>query len=300
MKPSDLRGLIKNPESISALTFEEILPILLDVRTVLTRERLLIELEIDTPNEEIYVIGDIHGNLNTLTKLMEMVNINNPKHVIFLGDIVDRGPKQLECLLIVLSLKVLEPERYVLLKGNHETLEMNQYYGFYQVFMEKFNDHAKFNQLLSVYDVIPFCAIVNNTVLCVHGGISENREVLTEIKGLIRRDLDDAAYNKISEDLFQIIWNDPKPALRGFEQSFRGGDIKFFGEDVFNEFMEYNNLEYLIRAHECFIEGYRWFFQGRLLSIFSSANYRGRDYPNPASYAIIKNNKVYPYNLKAS
>ena len=114
MKPSDLRHLIKNPDSISALTFNDILPILQDVRSILKRENLLIELDINRHDEEIYVIGDIHGNLNSLTKLMEEITRNNPKHVIFLGDIVDRGPKQLECLLIVLSLKILEPERYFL------------------------------------------------------------------------------------------------------------------------------------------------------------------------------------------
>ena len=300
MKRSDLRDLINNPDSIFALSFEDILPILRDSRNILRSEKLLIELEIDISDDEIYVIGDIHGNLNSLTKLMDVINKNNPKHVIFLGDIVDRGPKQLECLLTVLSLKILEPERYIILKGNHETLEMNQYYGFYEVFMNKYYDSIKFNQLLSVYDVLPFCAIVNDSILCLHGGIPENREVLKEAKGLIRRDLNQTTLNRIREDIFQIMWNDPKPALRGFEQSFRGGDIKFFGEDVFNEFMKYNNLEYLIRAHECFIEGYRWFFHERLLSIFSSANYRGSDYPNPASYAIIKNNKVFPHNLDLS
>ena len=298
MKPSDLRYLIKIPNSISTLTFEEILPILQDVRSILKREKLLIELKTNNSEEEIYVIGDIHGNLNSLTKLMEMITKNNPKHVIFLGDIVDRGPMQLECLLMVLSLKILEPKRFYLLKGNHETLEMNQYYGFFQVFMNKFKDSNYFNQILSVYDVLPFCAIVDNSILCLHGGIPENQEILKEIKGLTRGDLNESAFNRISEDLFQMIWNDPKPALRGFEQSFRGGDIKFFGEDVFNDFMQTNKLDYLIRAHECFMEGYRWFFKERLLSIFSSANYRGIDYSNPASYAIIKNNMVFPHNLE--
>lgn len=300
IKPSDLRDLIKNPDSISNLTFNEISPILQKVKSILKREPLLIELEINRSDKEIYVIGDIHGNLYSLTKLIEMINKNNPKRVIFLGDLVDRGPKQLECLLIVLSLKILEPKRYYLLKGNHETLEMNQYYGFFQVFMNKFNDSKNFNQLLSVYDALPFCAIVNNSILCLHGGIPENQEILKKLKRLTWKNLDDSVFNKIGKDLFQIMWNDPKPNIKGFEQSFRGGDIKFFGEDVFIEFIKKNKLDYLIRAHECFMEGYRWFFQDRLLSIFSSANYRGVDYPNPASYAIIKNNKVHPYNIEVS
>lgn len=300
IKPSDLRELIKNPDSISNITFDDISPILLQSKKALTRESLLLELEIDRSDEEIYVVGDIHGNLNSLTKLLEIIKKNDPKKVIFLGDFVDRGLKQLECLLTVLSLKILEPNRYYLLKGNHETLEMNQKYGFFQVFMNKFNDSKNFNQVLNVYDALPFCAIVNNSVLCLHGGIPENQEILKKMKGLIHKNLDDLLLNNISKDLIQIIWNDPKPNLKGFEQSFRGGDIRFFGEDVFIEFMEHNRLNYLIRAHEYFKEGYRWFFQDRLLSIFSSANYRGADYPNPASYAIIKDNKVYPCYIESS
>ena len=48
--------------------------------------------------DEVYVIGDIHGNLDTLMKLVEIIDNNDPQFVLFLGDIVDRGPKQLECL----------------------------------------------------------------------------------------------------------------------------------------------------------------------------------------------------------
>ncbi len=99
---------------------------------------------------------------------------------------------------------------------------------------------------------------------------------------------------KIGISIYQIMWNDPKEKLEGFQESFRGPGIFLFGKDVFNKFMEANNLDFLIRAHECFSEGYRWFFNERLLSIFSSENYRGPSYPNPGSYAIIKNNVVIP------
>ena len=58
------------------------------------------------------------------------------------------------------------------------------------------------------------------------------------------------------------------------------------------------NLKYLIRAHEVFPEGYKFFFNNQLLSIFSSANYRGMYTPNPASYAIIKDKEIYVKILK--
>jgi serine/threonine-protein phosphatase PP1 catalytic subunit len=82
--------------------------------------------------------------------------------------------------------------------------------------------------------------------------------------------------------------------ILNFSNSFRGPGIKFFGQRAFDAFMKKNNLQLLIRAHECFPEGYRWFFNKRLLSIFSSANYRGYFSPNPGSYAIIRDNNLIP------
>ncbi|MFX1591473.1 MAG: metallophosphoesterase [Promethearchaeota archaeon] len=294
---SFLYDLIRNPQKISKLKFDNITEILRTVNNILEEENLLLEFNLKQKIEDVYVIGDIHGNLKTLIKLIEIINKNNPKLVIFLGDIVDRGPKQLECLLIVLALKILFPLKYYLLKGNHETLEMNQYYGFFQDFILRFNDPSKFSEILNFYNLIPICALINGTVLCLHGGIPQDNDILKKLKGKKCKDFN-TLLKSIKQGIFQIMWNDPKSGLHGFSNSFRGAGIKFFGSDVFENFMEHNNLKYLIRAHECFPEGYRWFFNKRLLSIFSSANYRGIFSPNPASYAIIRNNEIIPKILE--
>ncbi len=288
-----LKDMIKNPHLFSNLKFDDIIKILQNAKKIFENENILLEFNLKNKDEMIYVIGDIHGNFETLVKLIEIIEEKNPNMVIFLGDIVDRGPKQLECLLIVLTLKILNPQRYYLLRGNHETLEMNQYYGFFQDFMHKFKDSKKFNEILTVYDVLPICALINSTILCLHGGISQDTEILKKLKGYKTKDMI-KIFKSISKGIFQIMWNDPKSELQGFANSFRGSGIYFFGEDAFNNFMRNNNLEYLIRAHECFPEGYRWFFKKKLLSIFSSANYRGSYSPNPASFALIRNNKIIP------
>ncbi len=289
----DLKDMIKNPQLFSDLEFDVISKILLNAKKIFENENILLEFNLKNRDKEIYVIGDIHGNFETLVKLVETIEENNPELVIFLGDIVDRGPKQLECLLIVLTLKILNPQKYYLLRGNHETLEMNQYYGFFQDFINKFYDSNKFNEILTVYNVLPICAIINNIILCLHGGIPQDKEILKKTKGKKTKNIN-LIFNSINQGLYQIMWNDPKSELQGFANSFRGSGIYFFGEEAFNNFMRNNNLEYLIRAHECFPEGYRWFFKKRLLSIFSSANYRGFYTPNPASFAIIRNNKIIP------
>jgi len=292
-----LKDLIDNPHLLSDLRFEEISKIMESVKRILENENLLLEFNLKNSKRDSYVIGDIHGNLETLLGIYELIDKNHPELVIFLGDIVDRGSKQLECLLFILVLKILNPHKYYILRGNHETLEMNKYYGFFQEFINRFKDPNKFEEILAVYSSIPICAIVNSTILCVHGGIPQDREILQKIKGVKTKNIS-AIFESISQSLIQIMWNDPKKELQGFTESFRGPGIKFFGEDVFDIFMSMNNLKLLIRSHECFPEGFRWFFHNRLLSIFSSANYRGSFSPNPASFAVIKRNEIIPRILK--
>ncbi len=285
-----LNDIIANPYKISELEFHTISQVLSKAVDILKEETLLLELTVKDINKEVFVIGDLHGNMKSLLKIIKTIEQANPKYVIFLGDIVDRGPYQLECLILILALKIKQPNKYFFLKGNHESLEINQSYGFYQDFIFKFKDQKKFKDVLALYKVLPICAVVNRTVLCLHGGIPEDFEVLEKLKGVKTQD-PASLFKNVAKSLKQIMWNDPKSNLTGFSDSFRGIDIKNFGEDVFTDFMEKNKLNYLIRSHELYPEGYKWFFNKRLLTIFSSANYRGK---NPASYAIIKNSLIIP------
>ncbi len=307
LERSFLYDLIRNPKLISKIKFIELSRILYQAKEIFKNENILLELSLNNPNEEAIIIGDIHGNLKSLKILIDIINKKKPKLVIFLGDLVDRGPHQLECLVIILALKILEPNRFYIIRGNHETLEMNQNYGFYYEIMQKFiedsgsfefgkfseyDDDNIFSDILSVYLVLPYCVILNNIFFLVHGGIPEDKKILKKLKGLKPLELLDLTSNSIEKGIFQMMWNDPSEDSRGFIDNLRGGGIKYFGKEVFNKFMKANNLQFLIRSHECFPEGYRWFFNHRLLTIFSSSNYRGGFRPNPATYAIIKNNEI--------
>ena len=290
IEKSLISNIIANPYKISELEFPTISQIIHKAVDILKEEYLILELNFSESDEQAFVIGDIHGNLNSLQRLVEIIEQDNPKYVIFLGDIVDRGPYQLECLILVLALKIQQVNKYYLIKGNHESLEINQYYGFFQDFINRFKEPKKFEEVLAFYKVLPLSAMINKTVLGLHGGIPEEIDILKKIKSIKTQDSDLVSKNS-AKSLMQILWNDPKSKLNGFSDSFRGIGIKNFGEDVFNDFMRENKLNYLIRSHEAFPEGYKWFFNKKLLSIFSSANYRGK---NPASYAIITKDSIRP------
>ncbi|MHA1804186.1 MAG: metallophosphoesterase [Promethearchaeota archaeon] len=301
MEKSFLEKLLKNPDKISNLKFDEISPIISEAKTIIQEETLIMDLQMKNEDDIALVIGDIHGNLESLKNFLNMIKKDQPAHVIFLGDIVDRGAKQLECLITVLCLKILEPKRYVFLRGNHETIEMNRYYGFYDDFHYRFGNKGRYSEIASLYEVLPICTIVNEKIACLHGGIPEYIDVFNELKDKRAVDLFDHEDSSLEEAIYQILWNDPKEGLKGYMGSYRGPGIKFFGEDVFEEFLEKNNLNYVIRAHECFEGvGYRWFFNGRLLSLFSSENYRGDFFPNPAGYALIQNTQISPEEFVSS
>ena len=293
IEQSLLNKIIKNPYLISKLNYNQLILVFREAVKLFRKENMILELKKEDPQDKVIVIGDLHGDLKSLIKLIEIIKLENPKNVIFLGDIVDRGLYQLECLILILALKIKDSNKYYLLRGNHETLEVNRNYGFFQDFLNRFKDPKKFNQVTAIYNALPYSALVNESILCLHGGIPEEFSVINRLRGIKTSEIN-LTYENTAKSLLQIMWNDPKHNLKGFKESFRGREIKFFGEDVFSDFMRENKLDYLIRAHERFPEGYKWFFNKRLLSIFSSANYRGTLTPIPASYAIIRNKTVIP------
>ena len=83
-----------------------------------------------------YVFGDIHGNLEDLQFFADNVwkmgmNLTAGKFL-FLGDYVDRGMQSLECTAYLFSLKLLYPHKIFMLRGNHETRDVNgweEHYG---------------------------------------------------------------------------------------------------------------------------------------------------------------------------
>lgn len=284
-----VEDILHSPEKAGNICLEDFLSIISKSKKIFAKEPFVLELNASKPAEKIAVIGDIHGNLESLQLVLREIESLEAEKILFLGDIVDRGPGQLECLCYVLSLKISNPDRYYILKGNHETLEMNQYYGFFDVFQERFEKIDDFRYLVELYECLPVCAIVNKKIFCVHGGIPQDIEIINKLKKFDKE-------RKIVEDkdvlcgIFQMIWNDPiqKRVVPHFCDNFRGEGIKRFGHQAFRDFMNHYGFEYLIRSHEIYPpDGYRYYFNNRLLTIFSCKDYRGAITPNPANFAVI-------------
>ena len=244
-----------------------------EANIVFEREPMLIKL--NTIANSI-IVGDTHGDLESskylINKYIEDDSIN---FVIFLGDYVDRGPKQIENINYLVEKKLQYPKKLLLLRGNHEWLEVNQNYGFYNEVITKLN-HNKYEKYLEMFSKMSISFISSNpiNVIGVHAGIPVNpkREQVYNLKDINKIEKNQKTYD--SDNLItQLVWNDPKNEVKYAQSSWRGAGY-FFGKEAFNEFMDQNNLDFCFRSHEAF-QKVRMFFNDRLYSIFTCLPHYG-------------------------
>ena len=106
---------------------------------------------------------------------------------IFMGDFVDRGFHSVETFLLLLALKVRYPERITLIRGNHESRQITQVYGFYDECLRKYGSVNVWRYCTEIFDFLPLAAVIDNQIFCVHGGLSPCFDTLDEIKTIDRK-----------------------------------------------------------------------------------------------------------------
>ncbi len=232
--------------------------------------------------DEFIVVGDTHGDLDAARIPAERA-VKRDLPIVFLGDYVDRGREQIENLAYILELKKQRPSKTVLLRGNHETESMNRRYGFYRVVNTRYSSKL-FDRILSLYRELPAAANIGDFFLC-HGGIPRGIQDLEDIRDL----------SKTDERYKEIFWNDPSEDIELFERNYLRGAYNIYGEKAVGRFLERNSLSMLIRAHQCFPEGFKYFFDRKLLTIFSVPNYCGN---REGKYALVKDGSVKLKSVK--
>ncbi|KAH0786191.1 Ser/Thr protein phosphatase [Histomonas meleagridis] len=216
----------------------------------------------------VTIVGDLHGSLIDLLKILRIFEIPPQTKYLFLGDFVDRGPESLNVISIILSFMCLYPQHIFLIRGNHEFSHINHVYGFHQEINQKYNSEELWTQFQQVFNWLPLASIVQNSVFCVHGGLSPLLQDVQQLREL-QLPIPNYFQNSMISDL---VWSDPVDSVKGFLLNRRGSG-QIFGADAVENFLKTNNLKLLIRAHQCTLYGFRAFdnFQG--ITLFSCSNY---------------------------
>lgn len=149
---------------------------------------------------------------------------------------------------------------------------INRIYGFWDELSKKFalgiamKLYKDFNELFSH---LPLSALVRGRILCFHGGLSPKLNSIADLKN-IRVPFCDPPMNSLEQDL---LWADPKYGLKGFEfNKLREVSVQF-GEDVVIKLCKKLNLDLIVRAHQVMQNGYGFFANRKLVTIFSAPRY---------------------------
>merc|ERR1712078_182568 len=104
---------------------------------------------------------------------------------LFLGDYVDRGKNGIECICLLLAYKIKYPENFFLLRGNHECASINRIYGFYDECKRRYNIKM-WKTFCDVFNCMPYCAVIDEKVICMHAGLSPELSNMDQIRRLVR------------------------------------------------------------------------------------------------------------------
>lgn len=260
----------------AALTKEELITICLEAIPILKAQPVMLQLK-----APITVCGDIHGQLDDLLRVFRQKGTPPDTPYLFLGDYVDRGDYSTEVIALLLALKVSHPYSIFLLRGNHESPDLNADYGFQEECIQRFDATvwAAFNR---VFQWLPLCAVIESRIFCVHGGLSPSIKSLEDIENIKREKLEHLPSEGLACDL---TWADPEAGESDWGESSRGCSFTF-GHSVVRDFCAKHGFDFVCRAHQVVDYGYEFFCERKLVTVFTASNYCG-DYGNRGSILTV-------------
>jgi serine/threonine-protein phosphatase PP1 catalytic subunit len=265
----------------------EVITVIDKVYPIIEKEESMLELE-----PPLYICGDIHGQFYDLLRLFEILKYPPESKFLFLGDYVDRGKRSLECILLLLCLKIKYPSRIFLLRGNHESEDINRMYGFYDECKRRYTIKL-WKNFIDSFNCLPIAAVIDDTIFCCHGGLSPELIFVNQIKNIIRP-TDVPEYGMLCD----ILWSDPNEnenMKEYFGKNERGISVTFSKKSL-NNFLNDNNLELLCRAHQVVEEGYEFFGNNKCVTVFSAPNYCGM-FDNSGAMMVVDENLKCSFNI---
>jgi serine/threonine-protein phosphatase PP1 catalytic subunit len=266
------------------LTEIEITGLVTAAREIFISQPILLELE-----APIKICGDIHGQYYDLLRIFDYGGFPPEANYLFLGDYVDRGQQSIETICLMMAYKVKYPENFFLLRGNHECSSINRLYGFYDECKRRYN--FKIWKLFGdCFNCLPVAAIIDDKIICMHGGLSPDLTNLEQITRIMRP-------TEVPDEglLCDLLWSDPDNDVNGWAENERGVSFTF-GSEVVSAFLKKHELDLVCRAHQVVEDGYEFFAKRQLVTVFSAPNYCG-EFDNSAALMSIDENLVCSFQI---
>eukprot|EP00823_Brevimastigomonas_motovehiculus_P000665 TRINITY_DN1082_c0_g1_i1.p1 TRINITY_DN1082_c0_g1~~TRINITY_DN1082_c0_g1_i1.p1 ORF type:complete len:330 (+),score=67.83 TRINITY_DN1082_c0_g1_i1:24-1013(+) len=252
---------VENLSKCKALTEKEVGDLCMKAKEILEKES-----NIQPVRCPVTVCGDIHGQFSDLIELFRIGGKAPETNYLFMGDYVDRGHNSLETVSLLVALKVRYKDRIVILRGNHESRQITQVYGFYDECLRTYGNSNVWKMFTDLFDYLPLTALIEKQIFCLHGGLSPTIETLNNIT-------DQNRFQEVPHEgaVCDLLWSDPDERP-GWGISPRGAGYTF-GQDISEQYNHTNGLTLIARAHQLVMEGYNWCHEKNVVTIFSAPNY---------------------------
>jgi serine/threonine-protein phosphatase 6 catalytic subunit len=256
----------------------------------IVKNLLMEEANVQPVRAPVTICGDIHGQFYDLLELLKTGGEPPNTSYVFMGDFVDRGHNSVETFQMLLCLKARYPDCITLLRGNHESRQITQVYGFYEECIRKYGNANPWKYCVEVFDYLNLAALIDGKIFCVHGGLSPSLRTVDQIQVLerVQEIPNEGPYS-------DMMWSDPED-ITGWAVSPRGAGY-LFGSRATKEFTQTNGLDLVCRAHQLVMEGYKYHFpEKNLVTVWSAPNYCYRC-GNVASILAIDENLNRDFKL---
>jgi len=237
--------------------------------------------------KKILAIGDVHGEYDTMVKLLKSTGVVDSDlnwswdngHIVFIGDIFDRGNGVTESLYLIKKLQRqanASGGRLHLLLGNHEIMVLMKdsryvapkYKHMCKKLMLNYSRFFKEDTELGKWLRSLNSVVKINDLLFVHGGLSPDlveRELsLEQINDDIRMSLS-SSHGKSQEELMKTIYFPGNPLwYRGYLMKTRSYSL--INNEELNKVMQYYNIRQIFFGHTE-VESIRFLYDNRVAAI---------------------------------
>lgn len=242
-----------------------LLPFLREMKKQFESEPPLLELD-----GSFVIVGDLHGHFLDLCRIFKTFQFPSPFKYVFLGDIVDRGEFSFETIFVIFLLKYLYPKSVYIIRGNHEFLSICSQFGFQAEVESIFPGDNIFALIVEIFSYLPLAALLQQKILCVHGGLTPDLNTLDQLRALQKPIIEDD-----HEIVDGLTWSDPFEAVLSFIENPRGRGY-LFGQTQIYHFNKNNSLTMIVRGHQCVANGIKYQFDKSIVTVFSASNYCGQ------------------------
>ncbi|XP_030371001.1 serine/threonine-protein phosphatase alpha-2 isoform-like [Scaptodrosophila lebanonensis] len=227
-------------------------------REIFLKEPMLLKLA-----APIKVCGDLQGQFIDLLNFFDHGGHPPAAKYLFLGNYVDHDKQSFETISLLLAYKVRFPDHIFLLHGNHESGTIERIYGFYDECKRRYSTKL-WRTFVDCFGCMPVAAIIADKIFCCPGGITSRLHSVGQIARLPR------PYMVPDKGLLSdLLWSEPNSKIVGWSDN----DCDTFGVEIIEKFLKRHKFDLICRSHQIVDEGYKFFANRQLLTIFSAPNY---------------------------